>query len=66
MAIIDPTTGLFKIVEIPTYELDEVTGSNDDYIYKPSFRVSQLFNSTWLSRYQSPRKVVYDNISDFK
>ena len=30
MTIIDPTTGWFKIFEIPTFNLDEVTGCNDE------------------------------------
>ena len=34
MTMIEPTTGWFKIVEIPTYYIDEVTGGNDDYIDK--------------------------------
>ena len=34
MAMIDPATGWFDIVEILTYDLDEFTGVNDDYIYK--------------------------------
>ena len=32
--MIDPTTGWFEIFEIPTYDIDEVTGGNDEYIYK--------------------------------
>ena len=33
---------------------------------KSSYRVSQLFNNTWLCRYPRPRKVVFDKGSDFK
>ena len=29
MKMVDPATVWFKIIEIPTYDLDEVTGSND-------------------------------------
>ena len=32
--MIDPATGWFNIVEMPTYDLDEVTGGNYEYIDK--------------------------------
>ena len=48
MTMIKPTTGWFEIVEIPTYELNEVTGGNDEYIDKSSSRLNQLFNNTWI------------------
>ena len=54
MKTIDPTTGILETIEVPTFELDEVTGGNDEYIYKSSIRVTQLFNKTWLSRYMRP------------
>ena len=66
MTKIDPTTGWFEIVKIPTYNLDEVTGGNYEYIYKTSARVSQFFNSTCLSIFPHPQKVVFDNRSEFK
>ena len=66
MSMIDPAKGWFEIVEVPTFDLDEVTGGNDEYIDKSSDRVSQLFNNTWLQRYLCPRKVVFDNVSEFK
>ena len=66
MAMIAPATGWFKTVEIPTFELEEVKKGNDEYIDKSSARVSQLFNNTWLCRYPRPRKVVFDNGSEFK
>ena len=28
--------------------------------------VSHLFNNTWICRYPRPRKVVFDNLSEFK
>ena len=46
MTIIGPIMSWFEIVEIPTYNIDEVTSSNDEYIDKSSARVSQLFNKT--------------------
>ena len=32
MMIIYPDKGWFKIIEIPTYNINEVTGGDDDYI----------------------------------
>ena len=32
MMMIDPATGWFKIFQKPMYDLDDVTGGNDDYI----------------------------------
>ena len=46
MTNIDPATGQFEIVEIPMFDLEEVTIGNDEYIDKSYFRVSQMFNST--------------------
>ena len=66
MTIIGPTTGWFDIVEIPTFELGKVALINYEYIDKSSARVSQMFNNTWLCRYPRPRKVVFDNGSEFK
>ena len=34
MTMIDPDKGWFESVEVPTYELNEVMGGNDEYIYK--------------------------------
>ena len=39
---------------------------NDEYIDKGSSKISQLFNNTLLCRYPCPRKVVFDNRSEFK
>ena len=66
MTMIHPATGWFKITKIPTYDFDEVTSGNDEYIDKSSVRFSQLFNSTWLNIYPCPRKVIFDNITEFK
>ena len=46
MTMIDLATGWFEIVEIPTFDLDEVTAGNDEYIDKSSARVRHLFNNT--------------------
>ena len=64
--MIDPATGWFVIVEIHMFDLEEVTLGNYEYIDKSSVRVSQLFNNTWLCRYQRPRKFVFDNGYEFK
>ena len=66
MAMINPVTDLFEIIEVPTFVLDEVTGGNDEYIDGSSVRIRQLFNSTCLCRYPRPRKVVFDNGFEFK
>ena len=60
MRMINPATASFKIVEIPTFDLGEVTAGNDEYIDKSSARVSQLFNIPWLCRYPRPLKVLFD------
>ena len=64
--MINPATGWFDIVEIPTLYLDEDTTGNDEYIDKSSTRVTQLFNYTWLYIYPRPHQVVFDNGSEFK
>ena len=63
MTMIKPATGWFEIVEIPVYDLDEVTIGNDEFIDKPSYMVSHLFNNTWLCRYSCPHKVMFEKIS---
>ena len=62
MMMIDPATGWFEIFEVPTFELDDITVGNDEYIDKSS----QFFNNTRISRYLSWWKVVVENGSDFK
>ena len=66
MININPTTGSFKIVEVPEFDLDDVTGGNNEYIENSSTRIIQLFNNTWLCVYPCPRKVMLDNIYEFK
>ena len=66
MKIIDPATGWLEMFGIPTFDPDEVTAGNDEYIDKSSAKVSHLFNNTWLCRYPRPRKFVFDNVSEFK
>ena len=46
MTIIDPVTGWFEIIKIPTLYLDEVAIGNDEKMDKSSPRVSELSNNT--------------------
>ena len=64
--MIDLYTVWLEIVEVPCFDLDEVSRVNSEYIDKPSSSVSQLFNQTWLWMYPRPREVVFDNGSEFK
>ena len=66
LTMIDQDTGWFEIFEIPTFDLEEVTISNDDYMDKSFTRVSHMFNNTWLCRDLCPQKVVFYNGSEFK
>ena len=66
MMMIDPATGWFGIVDIPMFDLNAVMAGNDEYIDKSSDRVRHIFNNTWICRYPRPRKVVFDNIYEFK
>eukprot|EP00957_Ditylum_brightwellii_P009110 688905-Ditylum_brightwellii.AAC.1 len=52
MTMIDPTTSWFKIALVP--------------FNKSSSAASGIFNNSWLCRYPWPRKVIYDNDSEFK
>ena len=53
MEFIDPVTGWFEIVQVPSTD-------------QSSARISQLFNQTWVSRYPRPQRVRFDNGSEFK
>ena len=65
--MIDPVTGWFEIVEVPSYiNADVKSKSLQESIDKLSARISRLFDQTWLSRYPRPSKVVFDNRSEFK
>ena len=55
MTTTDLATGWFEILDISTFELDEVMVGNDEYIDKSSARVSQMFNNKWLCRYPRPK-----------
>ena len=45
MTMIDPDTGWFEMVKVTKFDLDEITGDNEDDIDKSDARLSQLFNS---------------------
>ena len=65
--MIDPVTGWFEIVEVPSFIIDDLKNkTTQEAIDKSSARVSRLFDQTWLSRYPRPKKVVFDNGSEFK
>ena len=66
MMMVGPATGWFEIVEIPMFDLDEVTARNDEYIDRSSYRVVQLFNNTFIFKYPRPHKVLFDNGYKFK
>ena len=64
--MIELATCWFEIVEIPTFDLEEVKIGNDECIYKSSAGVSLLFNNTWICIYPRPQMFVFDNGSKFK
>ena len=67
MTMIDPVTGWFEIVEVPSYIVDDVNKKlTKEQIDKSSACISRLFDQAWLSRYPRPNKVVFDNGSEFK
>ena len=66
--IIDPPTGWFKMIELPTIsQLIEKEEKNTIKwkIDKFSAEVAILFNQQWLSRYPGAKYITYDNGSVF-
>jgi hypothetical protein len=51
LTIIDPVTGWFEVIAIPD---------------KNAHTVMEAFNNTWLTRYQQPQYIGYNNGSKFK
>ena len=45
MKTIYPSTGWFEIYKVLTYDLDDVTGGNDEYIDKSSARLIQFLTT---------------------
>ena len=67
MTMIDPVTGWFEIVEVPNYIVKDIINKKSfEAIDKSSARISRLFDQTWLARYPRPKKVIFDNGSEFK
>ena len=69
LTMIDPATGWFEIVELPTKEVTFVRKGEEIVeilLDKNSATISKLFNKQWLSRYPRPNSITYDNGSEFK
>jgi len=69
LTMIDPATGWFEVVELPTIEVEkEVNGKQVlvEQLDRSSACISYLFNKTWLCRYPRPKYVICDNGSEFK
>ena len=67
MTMLDPVTGWFEIAEVPDYIVDDINKKNiTREIDKSSARISRLFDQYWLARYPRPKKVIFDNGSEFK
>ena len=64
--MINPARSWFKIVKVLTFNLDDVTVGNHEYIDKSYARIRQLLNSIWLWIYPCPCKGVFDNGYEFK
>eukprot|EP00957_Ditylum_brightwellii_P000499 38422-Ditylum_brightwellii.AAC.1 len=56
MTMVDPATGLFEMVEVPYYGVEDIKKGNQDAIDKTSARIRKLFKNVWLSRYPRPEK----------
>jgi len=69
LTMIDPASGWFEIIELPTKDCTFVRKGEEIVevlIDKSSASISKLFNKQWLSRYPRPNTIVYDNGSEFK
>ena len=69
LTIIDPATGWFEIVELPTIlKIEKKLGKVTEKVVidKSSAEVARLFNRQWLSRYPRAKYITYDNGSEFK
>ncbi len=54
-------------MEVPNYVINDIKNkTTSEAIDKTSARISRLFHQTWLSRYPRPKRVVFDNGSEFK
>jgi hypothetical protein len=81
LAMINPTTSWFKIVELPPVgqettvpptgkgkkvTFDKNTKVAEPYFDKSSAQISNLVYKTWFSRYSRCRYIIYNNGSEFK
>ena len=71
LTMIDPATGWFELIELPTKSVTVKRNNNEGEIEtiiidKSSAQVSRLFNKQWLSRYPRSKYVIFDNGSEFK
>ena len=66
MTMVKSAMVCFEIEKVPTFDFNEVTFDNDEYVDNSSARVSLSFSNTWLFRYQCLRKVLFDNVYEFK
>ena len=67
MTMLDPVTGWFEIAEVPSYIVHNVEKKLVDLeIDKSSARVGRLFDQYWLARYPRPKKLIFENGSEFK
>ena len=79
MTMIDPVSGWFEVVELPTkevfkkYKMKDKDGKplhdvqvSEEIFDKASDQISRLFNKTWLCRYPRPQEVICDNGPEFK
>ena len=67
VTMIDPATSWFEMREIPVLTVTNPKTNEEKIVFeKTSSRISQIINSSWLSRYPRPKNVVYDNGSEFK
>ena len=69
LTIIDPATGWFEMVELPTIlRIEKKLGKVTEKIVidKSPAEVARLFNRQWLSRYPRAKYITYDNGSEFK
>ena len=54
-------------MEVPSFIIEDMQNKSfRETIDKTSARISRLFDQTWLARYPRPRKLVFDNGSEFK
>ena len=67
MTMQGPTIGWFEIVEVPSFIIEDIENKEFRELFeKSSVKISGLFDQTWLSRFSHPKKIIFDNGSEFK